>query len=216
MSGPVAAKRLSKTVIESSTLRQHFVCFQCRHKAAFGRGHPQTIAQTSTSAQQRRHASSKEPITERIDRGLQRKVWGRDDPPVQKDPYSKEESEALEENVTAAVEEREQLDKKISGNQQMESLDVSSKEPAYEKFTAIKSNDESIDEEEEPYFVAPTPNEAAQEEGYKPATSLDQLEPVGGSTGWWEDAWDRENQFQGYVFEPFPPVHKSFISALYL
>ena len=33
---------------------------------------------------------------------------------------------------------------------------------------------------------------------YKPATSGEGLEAVGGPTGWWEKAWDEEHQFQGY------------------
>ena len=35
--------------------------------------------------------------------------------------------------------------------------------------------------------------------GYVPATTWDGLEMIGGAEGWWEEAWDRENQFEGYV-----------------
>jgi hypothetical protein len=37
-------------------------------------------------------------------------------------------------------------------------------------------------------------------EPYVPATSGDGLEQVGGATGWWEEAWDQENHFEGCVF----------------
>ena len=35
--------------------------------------------------------------------------------------------------------------------------------------------------------------------GYVPATTWDGLDQIGGATGWWEEAWDKENQFKGSV-----------------
>ena len=32
---------------------------------------------------------------------------------------------------------------------------------------------------------------------YVPASTWDGLEQIGGATGWWEDAWDKEHQFTG-------------------
>ena len=37
------------------------------------------------------------------------------------------------------------------------------------------------------------------QDDYIPSKSWDGLEHIGGATGWWEDAWDQENQFQGSV-----------------
>ena len=33
--------------------------------------------------------------------------------------------------------------------------------------------------------------------GYEPATTWDGLESIGGSSGWWEEAWDKEHHFTG-------------------
>lgn len=33
---------------------------------------------------------------------------------------------------------------------------------------------------------------------YTPATSGEELESLGGLSGWWEKAWDEEHQYQGY------------------
>ncbi|KAL8690652.1 MAG: hypothetical protein Q9218_003946 [Villophora microphyllina] len=40
---------------------------------------------------------------------------------------------------------------------------------------------------------------------YKPATSGEGLEMIGGLTGWWEKAWDEQYQFKGFM--PSTPVH---------
>ena len=32
---------------------------------------------------------------------------------------------------------------------------------------------------------------------YVPASTWDGLEQIGGATGWWEDAWDKQHQFTG-------------------
>lgn len=39
---------------------------------------------------------------------------------------------------------------------------------------------------------------------YKPAVSGEELERVGGPSGWWEEAWDAEHQFAGYVHRQRP------------
>lgn len=38
---------------------------------------------------------------------------------------------------------------------------------------------------------------------YIPASSWDGLEQIGGATGWWEEAWDRDHQFEGYILTLF-------------
>ena len=40
---------------------------------------------------------------------------------------------------------------------------------------------------------------AAAGGSYVPAATWDGLERIGGAEGWWEEAWDRENQFEGYA-----------------
>ena len=56
---------------------------------------------------------------------------------------------------------------------------------------------------------------------YVPATTWEGLDQIGGSTGWWEEAWDAENRFTGYDFDhealsyqtkqrlQFPLLHKA-------
>ncbi|MCJ1239169.1 hypothetical protein MMC14_007162 [Varicellaria rhodocarpa] len=34
---------------------------------------------------------------------------------------------------------------------------------------------------------------------YVPASTWDGLEQIGGATGWWEDAWDKQHQFTGFM-----------------
>lgn len=41
---------------------------------------------------------------------------------------------------------------------------------------------------------------AVQGGQYVRATTWDGLEQIGGATGWWEEAWDRVNVFEGFVF----------------
>ena len=88
---------------------------------------------------------------------------------------------------------------------------------ATEDLNAVDEYAEEPSEEEvegegegEPYYVTPTPDQAAKEESYKPATSLDDLEPIGGPSGWWEEAWDKEHQFKGYVLRLISPLHPCF------
>ncbi|MCJ1477174.1 hypothetical protein MMC13_005845 [Lambiella insularis] len=37
---------------------------------------------------------------------------------------------------------------------------------------------------------------------YVPATTWDGLDHIGGATGWWEEAWDEEHQFEGFMTVP--------------
>lgn len=47
--------------------------------------------------------------------------------------------------------------------------------------------------------AAVVPSDAAAS-NYVPATTWDGLDRIGGATGWWEEAWDQEHPFHGYVF----------------
>ncbi|KAI4120829.1 MAG: hypothetical protein LQ338_006738 [Usnochroma carphineum] len=47
---------------------------------------------------------------------------------------------------------------------------------------------------------------AVDDSDYTPAVSGEELETIGGPTGWWEEAWDAEHQFQGVNHRFIPPV----------
>lgn len=125
---------------------------------------------------------------------MRRKLWGTEDPPGQKDPYSKKESEEIR-GTDSVTKHQPGQQQEVADTSQTRSLDVEPSDTEQDSL-AIRKNNDTTYEEQNPYFVAPTPDQAAQEQGYTPATSLEQLEPIGGPTGWWEDAWDKENQFQ--------------------
>lgn len=58
-------------------------------------------------------------------------------------------------------------------------------------------------EEQEPELEAVDTNALATtlDVDYVPATTWDGLDHIGGAAGWWEAAWDEENQFHGYALE---------------
>ncbi|KAL8666973.1 MAG: hypothetical protein Q9168_007360, partial [Polycauliona sp. 1 TL-2023] len=65
-------------------------------------------------------------------------------------------------------------------------------------------DDEAKQPGEEEFVVPPTREKRVRERivgdvEYKPATSGEELEVIGGPTGWWEKAWDEEYQFQGWM-----------------
>lgn len=126
MSRPAATKRLSKTAFDLSYPRRPFTCFQCSHISAPNRSLIPRDTQTSTSTQQRRHASSNESLTDRIGGRVRRKLWGTDNPTEQEDSYAKEKSDAPKEAKTATSQELEQP-QQAKEAQQLESLDVSPK-----------------------------------------------------------------------------------------
>ena len=45
-------------------------------------------------------------------------------------------------------------------------------------------------------------------DGYTPAATWDGLDQIGGAEGWWEEAWDKENQFMGYELL-YLPIRKN-------
>lgn len=48
--------------------------------------------------------------------------------------------------------------------------------------------------------IANDPAEQDSQGGqYVQATTWDGLEQIGGATGWWEEAWDKVNQFEGWA-----------------
>lgn len=46
------------------------------------------------------------------------------------------------------------------------------------------------------------------DDGYTPATNWDGLDRIGGPTGWWEEAWDEEHQFERYGLLMSPNAHE--------
>lgn len=63
----------------------------------------------------------------------------------------------------------------------------------------VDETDQPDDKPATPPGVEKTATEPLDDDpDYKPATSGEGLEAVGGPTGWWEKAWDEEHQFQGY------------------
>ncbi|KAL8922153.1 MAG: hypothetical protein Q9208_005348 [Pyrenodesmia sp. 3 TL-2023] len=46
---------------------------------------------------------------------------------------------------------------------------------------------------------SPDPTPPIDDPDYTPALSGEGLETIGGPTGWWEQAWDEEHQFQGFM-----------------
>ncbi|KAL8827109.1 MAG: hypothetical protein Q9170_007144 [Blastenia crenularia] len=52
----------------------------------------------------------------------------------------------------------------------------------------------------------------ADDADYTPAQSGEVLEHIGGPTGWWEEAWDEEHQFQGFM-RPVPLLNPIEIRA---
>lgn len=44
----------------------------------------------------------------------------------------------------------------------------------------------------------PVPAPVVDDPDYAPAVSGEDLETIGGPTGWWEEAWDAEHQYYGY------------------
>ena len=71
----------------------------------------------------------------------------------------------------------------------------------YEQLTAEQRAEQEQEMEAEREMEAKKQAEAEvvaeAEAEYEPATTWDGLERIGGPTGWWEEAWDREHQFEG-------------------
>lgn len=58
---------------------------------------------------------------------------------------------------------------------------------------ASRAEEEKVDRDEPTKLIS----QAGQ---YVEATTLDGLERIGGPTGWWEEAWDKVNKFDGWDF----------------
>ncbi|KAL9023094.1 MAG: hypothetical protein Q9180_008395 [Flavoplaca navasiana] len=64
----------------------------------------------------------------------------------------------------------------------------------------VDETDQPDDKPASPPGVEKTTTEPLDDDpDYKPATSGEGLEAVGGPTGWWEKTWDEEHQFQGWM-----------------
>ena len=167
-----------------------FVCRSCREQASPASFTSTSIALTTIS---KRHASSsneneKLPYTER----LRRKIWATDVPPGQKDPYARL---SPEERATE-IEERSRLAKETS---------KSDEETPERVFQKPQLNDEATQEVSTGGRSSAKVDEEAQDSSrpqgrkYGEATTWDGLDQIGGAKGWWEEVWDQENQFKGYL-----------------
>ena len=161
-----------------------FICKQCR-KQALSPGstllHATYVPRRYASSGGDKDESEKEkiPYTEK----LRRKIWGTDLPPGQKDPYAKlspeqRQQEIEERELQRAERELEEDNERLA----REGKTIAAVEPE------IRTESEEVDVDD--LVLDP-------EEGYVPALSADGLERLGGATGWWEGAWDSENQYHG-------------------
>lgn len=62
-----------------------------------------------------------------------------------------------------------------------------------------RSKQQAKAQEQEPGPVDTIDAVPALDIDYIPATTWDGLDHIGGAAGWWEEAWDEENHFQGYA-----------------
>lgn len=65
-----------------------------------------------------------------------------------------------------------------------------------------RSKQQAKAQEQEPEPVDTIDAAPALDIDYVPATIWDGLDHIGGAAGWWEEAWDEENHFQGYALLP--------------
>lgn len=81
-----------------------------------------------------------------------------------------------------------------------------------------RSKLQTEEQEPEPETVDTNAVAATSDVDYVPATTWDGLDHIGGASGWWEEAWDKENKFQGYAFVipllaaylTFPQLHACY------
>ena len=152
-----------------------FVCPQCRNHLRL-RPHDDTSRSRTSSTYYRMASTSsnKIPYTEKI----RRKIWGTDRPPGQEDPYGP--SVILEGNKQRSDPSKTEADPDSPHEGTRDSRTMPSDSDATEA-TRTMDNATSVD--------------------YVPATTWEGLDQIGGSTGWWEEAWDAENHFTGYDFD---------------
>ena len=148
-----------------------YVCVQCRQRINSQSSRHTPILSSSTVCRRNgSSSSSKLPYTEK----LRRKIWGTDTPPGQEDPYGGKS--ILERN-------RERKEQDVG---QAEVDDLQEGVQASEKTPVDAPIAQSID--------------SGVLADYVPATTWDGLDHIGGATGWWEESWDAEHQFEGYDF----------------
>lgn len=70
---------------------------------------------------------------------------------------------------------------------------------SHEKWDAQKAAKAADRRAKENAIVTNPTGQDSAGEHYVEATTWDGLEQIGGATGWWEEAWDRMNQFEGCV-----------------
>ena len=206
----MSGKSLSRSLIELPYPRQPFVCVPCRFRFSSHVNRSTQSNPSSTNKQQKRYASSDESLTDRARRVFQgNKAQG-----AVEDAYAQEEDAGAKRQ--RATEPHIQDDPKaqqvkpwsdpikpepptVATEQPAANAPFETLDPVAQETSAIDYHNQQLGQEEDSFFLAPTADQVAKEEGYEPATSLDQLESIGGPTGWWEEAWDRQHQFNGYI-----------------
>lgn len=172
-----------------------FVCRNCREQAS-----PTSLSSTSSTSSKRHASSSNDDNKISFAEKLRRKIWASDVPPGQKDPYARLSPEERDKEI----QERAELAEKISRrNQKLRQKSQTTDEATQEASTMKRreaaaleksvgsgiSNAETASQGSNPYNL----------EKYSEAVTWDGLDQIGGAEGWWEEAWDKENQFKGYV-----------------
>ena len=148
-----------------------FICPQCR---IYLKSRPYNDTSRpftpSTCHRNASTSSQKIPYTEK----LRRKIWGTDEPPGQGDPYGPSVLLGKDKQRSDASKTEATLDSPREDTRDSKAVpsDSDTAEAIY-----TRDNASSID--------------------YVPATTWDGLDQIGGSTGWWEEAWDAENPFTG-------------------
>ena len=147
-----------------------YICSQCRFQASRRRLQTRALSSTSSHAQ-------KPGLTNRLTQSLRKRIWGTDTPPGPKDPYRKEGKAS--QIVTEPREPSRAPDRVLARGQE------DAREPVEEDQgqAQAKGADEQVN---------------VDTSNYVPAANWDGLIAIGGPTGWWEEAFDQQNQFEGY------------------
>ena len=163
----------------SCTSSSQFICLQCRQGASFTfRPNPKPPSTSSTAL---RHASSV-PFSEK----LRRRIWGTDNPPGQKDPYSREEANEL------ARRRQEDADREEGLNREEAQDTVAGRTeedvPGDYHFVEETFGEPGERPIQKTYPVIPIEEDPV----YKPAMSIEELEEVPKNTVW-------TSNYRGYV-----------------
>lgn len=123
-------------------------------------------------------------------------MWASDVPPGQKDPYASLSPEERDKEIKERAELAEKIlrrDRKLK--QKSQTTDEAAQEaPMMKRAAALEKNVGSGTRNAETASHGSSPYNL---EKYSEAVTWDGLDQIGGAEGWWEKAWDQENQFKG-------------------